>query len=252
MTFPSEKPESPTAEGGQGQPAPYHSYGYVPSPQQAYGPPSTPRTHYAQPVPQADYRQPQPPPYHAYGSPAPMHYATQGPGYPAPPGIHTHGFPVARHAGSAQAPKRWPWIVGGLAAVAFLAVAGLVVLSITAKVGYEHATAGRDGDDLAKSDVRGAVSAVEQYYTDNGNSYPGSALVGDNGYGGMPQVELGPGAGISLSEKTRLYYVPIPGQASYKICATNTGGSGKWYLYDSSQGGSVKEVSPPVNPAACE
>jgi type IV pilus assembly protein PilA len=111
-------------------------------------------------------------------------------------------------------------------------------------------------DKSAQSDVRGAISSVEQYYTENAYMYPMNAITGDNSGGGMPVVALGSSTQkITLSDKTQLYYVPFTAAGSYKIfykiCATNTGGTGKWYLYDASIGGGVQEVSPPANPAAC-
>jgi type IV pilus assembly protein PilA len=53
---------------------------------------------------------------------------------------------------------------------------------------------------------------------------------------------------ITLSDKTKLNYMPVvvaPATvaSSYRLCATNTGGSGKYYLYDSSLGGSVKAAT---------
>ena len=43
---------------------------------------------------------------------------------------------------------------------------------------------------------------------------------------------------ITLSDKTQLGYVNNGG--SYLLCGNNVGGSGKWYVYDSASGGSVK------------
>ena len=110
----------------------------------------------------------------------------------------------------------------------------LVAIAVPVYLNYRQGAA----DKSAQSDVRGAISAVEQYYTDNGNSYPASTS-GDNSAGATPTVPIG-SQKITLSDKTKLYYAYTAGATSYKICATNTGGSGKWYLYDSSVGGSVK------------
>src|SRR3954449_898048 len=44
----------------------------------------------------------------------------------------------------------------------------LVAIAVPVYLNYRQGAA----DKSAQSDVRGAVSAVEQYYTDNGNSYP--------------------------------------------------------------------------------
>ncbi len=45
-------------------------------------------------------------------------------------------------------------------------------------------------------------------------------------------------------------YVRVSDSA-YKICANNAGGSGKWYLYDSAVGGSVKASATALAPATC-
>src|SRR5690242_21480618 len=44
----------------------------------------------------------------------------------------------------------------------------LVAIAVPVYLNYRKGAA----DKSAQSDVRGAVSAVEQYYTDNGNQYP--------------------------------------------------------------------------------
>ena len=55
---------------------------------------------------------------------------------------------------------------------------------------------------------------------------------------------------ITLSDKTQLGYVN--NGASYLLCGNNTGGSGKWYVYDSSVGGSVKASTGTItNLGAC-
>jgi hypothetical protein len=109
------------------------------------------------------------------------------------------------------------------------------------------------GDERAQSDVRGAISAVEQYYTDIGH-YPGFSIAADNSRGSKSRVRIGKSSAvIFLSGGTRLYYVPGSRHRviSYRICATNGGGGGKWYLYDSADGGSIETVRRPLNPAAC-
>jgi type IV pilus assembly protein PilA len=122
----------------------------------------------------------------------------------------------------------------------------LVAIAVPVYLNYRQGAA----DKSAQSDVRGAISAVEQYYTDNGNSYPASTS-GDNSAGATPTVSVG-SQKITLSDKTKLYYYSSGSTAtSYKICATNVGGSGKWYVYDSSAGGSVKTMAAPTTPANC-
>ena len=111
----------------------------------------------------------------------------------------------------------------------------LVAIAVPVYLNYRQGAA----DKSAQSDVRGAISALEQYYTDNSNSYPTGPTTMQSA-----SFLLGTSttAKVSLSDKTTMYYVPVSTTApvaSYKVCATNTGGSGKYYSYDSTQGGSV-------------
>ncbi|WP_436523326.1 prepilin-type N-terminal cleavage/methylation domain-containing protein [Actinoplanes sp. HUAS TT8] len=122
----------------------------------------------------------------------------------------------------------------------------LVAIAVPVYLNYRQGAA----DKSAQSDVRGAISAVEQFYTNNGNAYPGTSQLGDNSAGAAPNLTLtgtNGNATITLSDKTKLQYAYVAASgstaASYKICATNTGGSGKYYLYDSTAGGSVKSVT---------
>jgi type IV pilus assembly protein PilA len=125
----------------------------------------------------------------------------------------------------------------------------LVAIAVPVYLNYRQGAA----DKSAQSDVRGAISAVEQYYTDSGNSYPASTS-GDNSTGTVPTVQLGTSTQkITLSDKTKLYYaLGASPSTTYKICATNGGGSGKWYIYDSSLGGSVKAMAAaPTSATTC-
>ena len=134
----------------------------------------------------------------------------------------------------------------------------LVAIAVPVYLNYRKGAA----DKSAQSDVRGAVSAVEQFYTDNNNTYPFSA-VGENNAGSTAltttntsSIGLMLAAGqtatqtITLSDKTQLGYKN--NGSSYLLCGNNTGGSGKWYVYDSSVGGSVKASTAAItNFGAC-
>ena len=127
----------------------------------------------------------------------------------------------------------------------------LVAIAVPVYLNYRQGAA----DKSAQSDVRGAISAVEQFYTNNNNSYPATATAKTNdGAAANAKLELGAAsqtkATITLSDKTTLAYVPN-GTTAYLLCATNTGGSGKWYLYNSSTGGSVQAVSGTLQTATC-
>ena len=130
----------------------------------------------------------------------------------------------------------------------------LVAIAVPVYLNYRKGAA----DKSAQSDVRGAVSAVEQFYTDNSNTYPVSVTGGNNsgvsGQTNTTSLGLMLTAGgtatqtITLSDKTQLGYVN--NGASYLLCGNNTGGSGKWYVYDSSAGGSVKASTATISTLA--
>jgi type IV pilus assembly protein PilA len=123
----------------------------------------------------------------------------------------------------------------------------LVAIAVPVYLNYRQGAA----DKSAQSDVRGAISAVEQYYTENGNAYPADDT-GDNEDGDVDLIELAGDSPqqITLSDKTQLGFNNMD-DGSYLLCATNTGGSGKWYLYSSTAGGSVSEVDGPLTLATC-
>ncbi len=80
----------------------------------------------------------------------------------------------------------------------------LVAIAVPVYLNYRQGAA----DKSAQSDVRGAISAVEQYYTSNGNTYPATAA----STAGAANLVLpaaatgGTAATITLSDKTVLGY----------------------------------------------
>ena len=104
----------------------------------------------------------------------------------------------------------------------------LVAIAVPVYLNYRKGAANKS----AASDVRGAITAVEQYYTDNGNAYPTGTLVSTEG------TALKLPATTTTTGTTTTTTV-----TSYKVCATNGGGSGKVYVYDSAKGGSVSALS---------
>jgi type IV pilus assembly protein PilA len=111
----------------------------------------------------------------------------------------------------------------------------LVAIAVPVYLNYRKGAA----DKSAQSDVRGAISAIEQYYTDNANAYPTIATIQSVGPND-PKLVIG-GQKITLSDKSLFTY--IPNGSSYLICATNSGGSGKVYAYNSLNGGSVQALT---------
>jgi len=116
----------------------------------------------------------------------------------------------------------------------------LVAIAVPVYLNYRQGAA----DKSAQSDVRGAVSAIEQWYTDNGNTYPASKTTPESASFSLDAS--GTTKQVTLSDNTKMMYVKTGGtgtSGSYKVCATNEGGTGKVYMYDSSKGGSVKPAT---------
>ncbi|GAA1602949.1 type II secretion system protein [Actinoplanes couchii] len=129
----------------------------------------------------------------------------------------------------------------------------LVAIAVPVYLNYRQGAA----DKSAQSDVRGAISAVEQFYTNNGNKYPATQTTKTNdGTDANKTIVLsvtgGTNGTITLSDKTQLSYVPVGTPVtSYKICAKNEGGTAdRWYLYESTAGGSVTTAGK-LTPATC-
>lgn len=118
----------------------------------------------------------------------------------------------------------------------------LVAIAVPVYLNYRKGAENKS----AMSDVRGAISAVEQYYTENGNAYP-ATLAGTAGAnmtfpatGGTPETAT-VSAGNTLSF--------VNNTTSYVICGQNTNGQAI-YVYNSANGGAVKK-STQTTLAAC-
>jgi type IV pilus assembly protein PilA len=116
----------------------------------------------------------------------------------------------------------------------------LVAIAIPMYLNYRKGAANKS----ASSDVRGAISAIEQFYTENANVYPvtgfntagkalifGSTTTGIAGSGGTTETATA-SAGNTLSYKT------VVATSSYYLCGQNVDGQAI-YLYNSSTGGAV-------------
>jgi len=124
----------------------------------------------------------------------------------------------------------------------------LVAIAVPVYLNYRKGAA----DKSAQSDVRSAVSTIEQYYTDNANTYPPSTTCASKAAsfqltaaGCVAGTAGGPGW-VVVSDKSVLTYVNAG--STYLLCGSNTGGSSvgagnKVYLYDSSKGGSVASAA---------
>ncbi|MGI5169960.1 type II secretion system protein [Spirillospora sp. CA-253888] len=98
----------------------------------------------------------------------------------------------------------------------------------------------------AESDVRSAVTAVEQYFTDNGNTYPAGTLTAENpknlefaaAEGGTKQTAtISPGNTLAYALKSDAGGAPY-----YVLCGQNKDGKDV-YVYNGSKGGSVAKSS---------
>jgi type IV pilus assembly protein PilA len=123
----------------------------------------------------------------------------------------------------------------------------LVAIAVPVYLNYRKGAA----DKSAQSDVRGAVSAVEQFYTDNGNTLPDSATSTDPKTGLGLKIGSGAAQIANMSDKTSLGFVKNT-DGSYLLCGTNDGGSGKWYLYNSATGGSVSAAGTALQLGTCK
>jgi len=127
----------------------------------------------------------------------------------------------------------------------------LVAIAIPLYLNYRKGAANKS----AQSDIRGAISAAEQFYTENSNVYPktgdnsaspganvifGATTTGTAGSGGTTETaSVSPGNTLGIKNNG----------TSYKICAENSTG-GTLYEYNSAAGGSVV-TSGAANFAAC-
>ncbi|HEV7896377.1 MAG TPA: prepilin-type N-terminal cleavage/methylation domain-containing protein [Planosporangium sp.] len=104
----------------------------------------------------------------------------------------------------------------------------LVGIAIPLYLNYTKGAANK----TAQSDVRGAVSALEQYYTENGNTYP----TGQTSDPGTP-INLGTsGQKITVSAGNKVAFAT--NSTSFIVCGQNKDGQ-TVYKYDSAAGGSV-------------
>jgi type IV pilus assembly protein PilA len=122
----------------------------------------------------------------------------------------------------------------------------LVAIAIPLYLNYRKGAENKS----AESDVRGAVSAAEQFYTENSNVYPktgdNTAGAGQNLVFGLTTTGLAASAAggtmetATISAGNTMYFVN--NGTSYWICASNSDG-GTIYVYNSSAGGSVGKSS---------
>jgi type IV pilus assembly protein PilA len=113
----------------------------------------------------------------------------------------------------------------------------LIAIAIPLYLNYQKSA----NDKSAQSDVRGAISTIEQCNTDNG-TYPASlgTLTG-NSY-----TATCTGQNVNVTKNTTLTYLYTAASLSYMITGKNSSGSGKVYCYNSANGGSVVALVSPA------
>jgi type IV pilus assembly protein PilA len=121
----------------------------------------------------------------------------------------------------------------------------LVAIAVPVYLNYRKGAANKS----AASDVRGAITAIEQFYTDNGNQYPADVLTTTEGQALTLTGISGPDQTINVSPGNILRYDnrTAAGVTAYRICARNTDGA-QTYVYNST-GGSVAQFNGDL--AAC-
>jgi len=112
----------------------------------------------------------------------------------------------------------------------------LIAITIPLYLNYKKGA----NDKGAQSDMRNAINVLEQCNTDN-SAYP-SALgtASGNSYNAMTGCA---NQQINFSANTTMAYTSASPYSSYILADGNSSGSGKIYCYNSTKGGSVKDVS---------
>ena len=116
----------------------------------------------------------------------------------------------------------------------------LIAIAIPTYLSYRRGA----NDKAAQSDLRSAASVLELCLSANG-SYPATIAAGATaGVSGAACT----GQTISVSSGTTLAYFPISSSdlTGYIVGSTNTGGSGKFYCFNSTKGGSVTTTATAV------
>ena len=115
----------------------------------------------------------------------------------------------------------------------------LVAIAIPLYLNYQRGA----HDRSAQSDLRNAVPALQQCFSENANAYPTPGLADVTGNQtltcGASDTEK-----INLSDQTHMTYTPDATGATYTLAVWNTGGknhktAGTAYTYDSAVGGVV-------------
>jgi type IV pilus assembly protein PilA len=106
----------------------------------------------------------------------------------------------------------------------------LIAIAIPLYLNYQKGA----NDKSAQSDLRGAISVLEQCNSDTG-AYPATVpAVGGTACTGQT---------VNASSGTTFLYTSVTPFSTYMMASTNKNGNSKFYCYNSSKGGSVTSVS---------
>jgi type IV pilus assembly protein PilA len=109
----------------------------------------------------------------------------------------------------------------------------LIAIAIPLYLNYENGAKNKS----SASDLRGAISAIEQCYTDNNNVYPASVAATT-----ASPIAICTGQKVTLSSGTTMRY-DLSG-STYSVVAYQgsapTSSAGTWYCYNNGTGGAVK------------
>jgi type IV pilus assembly protein PilA len=107
----------------------------------------------------------------------------------------------------------------------------LIAIAIPLYLNYENGAKNKS----AASDLRGAISAIEQCYSNTG-SYPASFTDATN----VNSSTACTGVTVNTSSGVALNYTINPASATSYSIVTQESGQATWYCYSSAVGGSVK------------
>ena len=119
----------------------------------------------------------------------------------------------------------------------------LIAIAIPTYLNYRKSAA----DKSAQSDLRNAITNLEACNVEGG--YP-TTVTSAGVMTTNPTTLSCNGQSLKLSNNTTMKYT-ANGTTGYTIVTTNSGGVPKFYCYDSSTGGSIKEVAGPLSTADC-
>lgn len=123
----------------------------------------------------------------------------------------------------------------------------LVAIAVPVYLNYRKGAENKS----AESDIRGAISAVEQFYTENGNHYPATLVGTESTKMVFPAIGTnGTAEQASISDGNTLSFANVGPDSSYVICGQNKDG-GTIYSYNSAKGGSVAKASVQTSLADC-